>query len=232
MYTYPVPRRTTLRLCSLILAAAAAAACASSGTASSGLAAPDAAGEPAPLIQPGAPGSSNRAIAADQAADLSKVQATAADVTFMQGMIGHHSQALEMVELLEKNSQSDDMKRMALRIKISQDDEIKMMKDWLTAHGKPLPDAHAHHTHAGMMPGMLTPEQMEKLAAAKGKEFDALFLEYMIQHHEGALTMVKELMATPGAAQDGDIYAFASDVDADQAMEISRMGAMLRELRK
>ena len=83
-----------------------------------------------------------------------------------------------------------------------------------------------------MMPGMLTPEQMEKLAAAKGKAFDALFLEYMIQHHEGALTMVKELFATPGAAQEGDIFAFASDVDADQAMEISRMGAMLRELRK
>lgn len=217
---------------SLVLIAAAGTACASSGTASSGTAVPAATGEPAPLIQPGAPGSANKTVAAEQAADLSKVQATAADVTFMQGMIGHHSQALEMVALLETNSQSDDMKRMALRIKISQDDEIAMMKDWLTARGKPLPDAHAHHTHAGMMPGMLTPEQMEKLAAAKGKAFDALFLEYMIQHHEGALTMVKELFATPGAAQEGDIFAFASDVEADQQMEIDRMGALLRELQK
>jgi uncharacterized protein (DUF305 family) len=224
----------TIRLFLLLLSAAAGAACASSGTASSGTAVPatTATGETAPLIQPGAPGAANRTVGAEQAADLSKVQATEADVKFMQGMIGHHAQALEMVELLEKNSQSDDMKRMALRIKISQDDEIGMMKDWLTARGKPLPDAHAHHTHEGMMPGMLTPEQMQKLAAARGKEFDALFLEYMIQHHEGALTMVKELFATPGAAQEGDVFAFASDVDADQAMEISRMGAMLRELRK
>jgi uncharacterized protein (DUF305 family) len=222
------------RLLSLVLAAAAGAACASSGTAS-GTAVPatqTADTGAAPLIQPGAPGSANKPIAAEQAADLSKVQATDADVKFMSGMIGHHAQALEMVDLLDKNSLSDDMKRMALRIRISQEDEIAMMKDWLKARGKPLPDPHAHHTHEGMMPGMLSPEQMQKLAAARGKEFDALFLEYMIQHHEGALTMVKELFATPGAAQEGDVFAFASDVDADQAMEISRMGAMLRELRK
>jgi uncharacterized protein (DUF305 family) len=229
-----VPLRVRTCLLGLILAAATAAACASSGTAAApAVPAPPTADDGAvPLIQPGAPGAANKSIAAEQAADLSKVQATDADVKFMQGMIGHHSQALEMVDLLEKNSQSDEMKRMALRIKISQADEIEMMQQWLVAHGKPLPDPHAHHTHDGMMPGMLTPEQMEKLAAAKGRAFDALFLEYMIQHHEGALTMVKELFATPGAAQDGDTYAFASDVDADQAMEIARMSAMLRELRK
>lgn len=186
-----------------------------------------------PLIQPGAPGQANRTVGEAQATDLSQVRHTEADVKFMQGMIGHHAQALEMVALLDTRTRSEDMKRLALRIRISQDDEIVMMKRWLTVRGAALPDEHAHHMHgATLMPGMLTQDEMAKLAAATGPAFDALFLEYMIKHHEGALSMVKDLFATPGAGQEGDIFAFASDVDADQAMEISRMGAMLRELRK
>jgi uncharacterized protein (DUF305 family) len=183
----------------------------------------------APLLQPGAPGAATRTISADQAADLSKVQFTAADVRFMQGMIGHHAQAIEMVALLPSRTASEDMKKLALRIQVSQDDEIAMMKRWLEDRRQALPDPHAHHGHgATLMPGMLTADEMARLAAASGVEFDKLFLAGMIRHHEGALIMVQELYASgQGAGQESDIYAFASDVDADQRMEIERMRGML-----
>ena len=124
------------------------------------------------------------------------------------------------------------MKLLAKRIEVSQIDEIGMMKAWLQARGEPLPDAHAHHAgdHA-LMPGMLTQAEMKRLASAKGVEFDRLFLEGMIKHHLGALTMVKELFSSPGAGQDAEIFAFASEVDADQSMEIDRMSAMLATLK-
>ena len=190
-------------------------------------------GTPPPLVQPGAPGAASREITADTAIDLSRVQATSADITFMQGMIGHHAQALEMTALVPSRTSHDDMKKLAERIAVSQADEIKMMEHWLQARGQGVPGAHALHTHGAMlMPGMLTGEQMARLSAAQGAEFDRLFLEGMIQHHAGALTMVRDLFATPGAGQEADIFAFASDVDADQRMEIARMGAMLGELQK
>jgi uncharacterized protein (DUF305 family) len=148
-------------------------------------------------------------------------------------MIGHHAQAIEMTGLLETRTASNDMKKLAQRIEVSQADEIRMMREWLERRGAGVPAEHAHHeTGAPLMPGMLTPEEMRRLAAATGPAFDKLFLEYMIRHHEGALVMVTKLFSTPGAAQDPDIYAFASDVDADQRMEISRMAAMLKELQK
>lgn len=151
----------------------------------------------------------------------------------MQGMIGHHAQALELSALVYANSQSDEMKMLAKRIEVSQLDEMQMMKEWLTARGEALPDEHAHHAgdHA-LMPGMLTQAEMKALAAARGAEFDRLFLLGMIKHHQGALTMVRELFATPGAGQDAEIFAFASDVDADQSMEIDRMSAMLAGLKQ
>jgi uncharacterized protein (DUF305 family) len=185
------------------------------------------------IIQPGAPGESSRVVTAEKAADLSKVQHTPADVRFMQGMIGHHAQAVEMVALLPGRTGSEDLRKLALRIEVSQADEMKMMQDWLLARGQQLPDPHAHHAPgAPLMPGMLTAEEMRRLAEAKGREFDRLFLEYMIKHHDGALIMVQELFSQPGAGQEADIFAFASDVDADQRMEIDRMGAMLKELQK
>jgi uncharacterized protein (DUF305 family) len=151
----------------------------------------------------------------------------------MQGMIGHHAQAVEMVELLKTRTASEDLKKLALRIEVSQLDEINMMQRWLQDRGQAAPDVHAMHMHgATLMPGMLTAEEMAQLAAAKGPEFDRLFLLGMIKHHGGAITMVEELFATPGAGQESEIFAFASDVDADQRMEIDRMGAMLRELQK
>jgi uncharacterized protein (DUF305 family) len=185
------------------------------------------------LVQPGAPGQPTQNISPAKATDLSRVQATPADIAFMQGMIGHHAQAIEMTNLLATRTESDDMRKLAKRIELSQADEIKMMQEWLRNHGQAAPSEHEHHMHPGMlMPGMLTPEQMEQLAAARAAAFDKLFLQFMIRHHDGALVMVHDLFATPGAAQDSDIFAFASDVDADQRMEIERMGAMLKELEK
>ena len=216
------PISFSLRLVAVVLVAISGASCRSA----------DVAGGP-PIVQPGAPGESSHTIDAAKAADLSRVQYTPADVKFMQGMIGHHAQAIEMTDLLATRTASDDMRKLAHRIELSQADEIKMMKRWLEARGQAVPSEHAHHMHgATLMPGMLTPEEMSHLADAKGAEFDRLFLEYMIKHHEGALTMVKELFATPGAAQESEMFGFASDVDADQRMEIDRMGAMLREYQK
>ena len=186
---------------------------------------------PPPIVQPGAPGQPSRTVTASAAAKAPAF--TGADVKFMQGMIHHHAQALDMVELLKSRTASEDMRKLAHRIELSQADEINMMRKWLEGHGQDVPGEHAHHmAGAPMMPGMLTEAQMDQLAAAKGPAFDRLFLEFMIQHHAGALTMVKDLFAAPGAAQDSDVFAFASDVDADQRIEIARMSAMLKELQK
>jgi uncharacterized protein (DUF305 family) len=177
--------------------------------------------------------------------DLTRVGVTPADVRFMRGMISHHAQAVEMVELLKTRTRREDVKLLGARIEASQRDEIAMMRAWLDARGQAVPDAdplHAHHAdHAGggpaeslsmLMPGMLTADQMSELASASGAAFDRLFLSGMIRHHEGALTMVQELFAAPGAAQDSEMFAFASDVDADQRMEMSRMRALLNEVEK
>jgi uncharacterized protein (DUF305 family) len=211
-----------MRRLAIALSAAAATACGAATSSTS-----------PPILQPGAPGQDSRVVTATAAADQSRVQATPADVAFMQGMIHHHSQALDMTALLFTNSNSEEMKTLARRIDISQKDEIGFMRHWLAARGAEVPGEHAHHMPgAPLMPGMLTPAEMATLAAAKGPEFDRLFLEGMIKHHGGALTMVAELFATRGAAQESEIFGFASDVDADQRMEIARMGAMLKELQK
>jgi uncharacterized protein (DUF305 family) len=186
-----------------------------------------------PIVQPGAPGQASKVISAAAASDLSKVDYTGADIKFMQGMIGHHAQALEMVELLKTRSASDDLKKLALRIELSQDDEIKMMQHWLEARGQQVPNRMAMHMHgAALMPGMLSPDEMKRLEEARGAEFDRLFLEGMIKHHGGALSMVRELVDTPGAAQESEVFAFVSDVEADQRMEIDRMGAMLATIKE
>jgi uncharacterized protein (DUF305 family) len=184
-----------------------------------------------PIVQPGAPGESSRVITVEKAVDLRGVQATAADVQFMQGMIGHHQQAIEMTDLLKTRTRDDVMRKLGQRIEISQADEIHMMQRWLTVRSQAVPDEHAIHLHgATLMPGMLTPEEMNRLAAARGPAFDRLFLEGMIKHHGGALTMVEELFSHEGAGQDSEMFTFASDVDADQRAEIARMGALLQEL--
>ncbi len=154
---------------------------------------------------------------------------TAADARFMQGMIGHHAQALAMTALVTERTAHPGVRLLAERISVSQTDEIAWMEQWLKERGEALPGHGAHHGAGhGMMPGMLSPEQMAELAAARDAEFDRLFLRYMIQHHEGALVMVAELNATPGAGQEPAAAQFASEVDSDQRMEIARMRAMLK----
>lgn len=186
-----------------------------------------------PIVQPGPPGQPSQIIAATRASDLSQVQYTTADVTFMQRMFGHHAQALDMVALVPSRTSADDLRKLALRIDLSQRDEMKMMREWLQARGQPIPESHAHHiSGATLMPGMLTPEEMERLVAATGAGFDRLFLEGMIRHHAGAITMVHDLFAAHGAGQAPEIFSYASDVEADQRMEIDRMGSLLEELRK
>jgi uncharacterized protein (DUF305 family) len=185
--------------------------------------------QPAPIVQPGAPGQPSTTIDAARAVDLSRVRFTSADVEFMQGMISHHAQAIEMTELLATRTGRPEMRKLAQRIDISQADEIRMMQEWLMVRGQIAPEQHAHHREAMVMPGMLTPEQMTRLAAATGPEFDRLFLEGMIAHHQGALSMIEALMKQPGAAQESEIFGFVSDVESDQSAEIERMSAMLRE---
>ena len=182
------------------------------------------------LIQPGAPGAPSHVISVAKATDLSNVQATKADIEFMQGMIHHHLQAIDMTNLLAQNTQSEDMRKLGLRMSLSQSDEINMMRRWLQVRGQEAPGDHANHMPgAPVMPGMLSPEEMAKLGVAKGKEFDTLFLRGMIKHHTGALVMVDDLFKTEGAGQQSEIFAFATDVEADQRADIDRMTAMLAE---
>ena len=221
-----------MRIHLVVLIGFAAAAC-RSAPAQGTKTAPGAVDPKPPIVQPGAPGQASKVITAEQASDLSQVQYTGDDIKFMQGMIGHHAQAIQMVALVPSRTQSEDLKKLALRIDLSQQDEIKMMESWLRGRGQQVPGPGVHRMNgAPMMPGMLTPEEMERLAAAKGAEFDRLFLQGMIKHHAGAIPMVQELFATDGAGQTPEIFSYASDVDADQRMEIDRMGSMLKELQK
>jgi uncharacterized protein (DUF305 family) len=180
-----------------------------------------------------------------QAKAPSKTQAapryTAADVQFMQEMIGHHAQAIVMANMAPTHGASPQVSLFCKKILRSQSDEIDLMQTWLRDHGEAVPDpADPHGGHAGhagmdmsmgdhqmLMPGMLTPEQLAQLDRARGKEFDRLFLTFMIQHHEGALTMVKTLFDSPGAGQTPEIFGYATGVDADQRAEIERMKGML-----
>ena len=174
------------------------------------------------------------AIAEARADSLSRPY-VAADVAFMTGMVGHHAQAIEMAQLAPARGASPAVQRLAARIINAQQDEITLMQQWLADRQKPIPPAtsmtHAGgHAHHAMMPGMLSAEQMRQLAAARGTEFDRLFLTFMIQHHQGAVVMVKELFSTPGAGQDHTVFKFASDVNVDQTTEINRMQQMLASL--
>ena len=184
-----------------------------------------------PIVQPGAPGEPSRLISAADASNLANIGFTNADVKFMQGMISHHAQATEMTALLAAQSDSDVMQRLAQRIEISQEDEIAMMQEWLRSREQTVttPDAH-HAADWEPMPGMVSREDMARLREATGVEFDELFLQLMIEHHRGAVTMVATLLRQRGSAQDSQLYAFTTDVTADQNMEIDRMNDMLSEL--
>ena len=154
----------------------------------------------------------------------------------MQGMIMHHSQAVEMTALISSHTENKELRSLGARISSSQSDEIKFMRRWLAARGEPVAMATAEmsgmdmsHQPMALMPGMLTPAQMNALRKAKGAEFDHLFLTGMIQHHDGALTMVKDLFDTAGAGQDAELFNFATDADNSQRAEIKIMQNMLEK---
>ena len=159
---------------------------------------------------------------------------TQADVRFMQGMIAHHAQAITLSALVPERAGSGAVRLVAGRIGRSQGDEIALMERWLAEHGQEIPDPALEYRlpsqaagAAVMMPGMLTPEELGELEVASGAAFDRLFLIYMIRHHEGALTMVRELFESEGAGEEAVIFEFAVDVDSDQRIEIARMVRML-----
>jgi len=183
------------------------------------------------VVQPGAPGQPSRTLPPSTRATLPP--RSPKDVEFMQGMIMHHAQAVEMTALIESHTGNNDLRLLGARISKSQSDEIEFMKRWLVSRGEPLlmpmPEMPGMDmsSHPMLMPGMLTAKQMEALRKAKGKEFDQLFLTGMIQHHNGALIMVKDLFDTAGAGQDAELFNFTTDVDSGQRAEIRIMQTML-----
>lgn len=189
------------------------------------------------IVQPGAPGQATRKLPSTTRPTLPSTGKK--DIEFMQGMIMHHAQAVEMTDMIAERTDNRDLKLIGERISKSQSDEIAFMKRWLEARGQSTEmkmsggDNHSVHAHGAQpavshqMPGMLSAEQMKALKNAKGTEFDHLFLKGMIQHHEGALVMVKDLHDTPGTAQDAELFNFASDVDSGQRAEIKTMQNLL-----
>ena len=186
----------------------------------------------APIVQPGAPGDPARELSADEAIEIAVTGYSPDDVQFMQDMIPHHHQAIEMAELVAERTNRSEILDVAGRINASQGDEIEFMQNWLRDRGQRVPDPTEHaamHTDHKMA-GMATPEQMAELAAAEGTDFDRLFLALMITHHEGAVTMVEELLEQPGSAYDPVLFEFTTDVTNDQTAEIERMNALLVSL--
>lgn len=206
-----------LRRCAAVVAAGAATACAPAPAPESG---------PAP-----APATADTAHRHHAPASAQATDSGSADVRFIQHMIPHHAQALAMTALVPSRTTRTDIRMIAERITVSQRDEIATMQHWLEARGEAVPpvdtaDAvRAAARHAGMA-GMLTPDQLNQLAATRGQEFDRLFLTYMIQHHRGAVTMVAELLSV-GGAQEPQLFGIASEVESDQLMEIARMERIL-----
>ncbi len=191
---------------------------------------------PAPVIQPGPPGTASRALPPSTTGVVP--QDSPDDIEFMQGMIMHHAQAVEMTALIPSHTQNPEIRSLGARISLSQSDEMKFMKRWLAARGQPdsmampgMPDMDMSGKPMHAMPGMLTPKQMDALRNARGAKFDDLFLTGMIQHHNGALIMVKDLFDQPGSGQGADLFNFATDADNTQRAEIRIMQNMLKEKR-
>ena len=213
------------------------AACAALATTASGQQTPDPSGASAPIVQPGAPGTPSKRLP-----DSTTGQTTARsgeDIEFMQGMIMHHGQAVEMTAWIPSHTENQAIRTLGARISRSQSDEMNFMKRWLVLRGQPIsmsmpamPGMDMKGDAMPPMPGMLTESQMEALDHARGAEFDRLFLTGMIQHHNGALIMVKQLFDTPGAGQDADIFDFATDADNTQRAEIRIMQGMLQDISK
>jgi uncharacterized protein (DUF305 family) len=172
--------------------------------------------------------------------DLVRQPYSQADIDFMSGMIPHHAQAVLIAGWAASHGARPDLRILCERQVVAQRDEIEFMRNWLRDRGEPVPAANATHhrmkmngvEHDMLMPGMLTPEELARLDKARGAEWDRLFLQAMIRHHEGAIKMVDDLFASYGALQDDDVYKLASDIHADQSIEIERMQKMLEEPEK
>lgn len=193
-----------------------------------------AANEPA-IVQPGAPGEPSRRISADEVDTKAATRYTRDDVAFVQGMIHHHGQALLMANWVPRRSASRDVPVLARRMEISQESEIELMQQWLKDRGIEPRDVsdHGGHDHGsgkGLPPGMLTVAQLGRLYTAKGEAFDRLFLRYMIHHHRGALTMVRDLRARNGGMEP-ELDNMIREIEADQETEIGRMRVLLGESR-
>lgn len=183
-------------------------------------------GPTAPVVQLGAPGETNRVVTSQDAGPT--VTYSALDVTFMQEMIGHHRQALEMTALIDGRSDRDAITRLGERITVAQTDEIAQMESWLTSRGETVPEQDDHGEHAAMMPGMLTDAELDQLGAATGDDFDTLLLQYMIRHHEGAIRMAQTL-TDAGGAQESEAFQISQAITSDQSVEVSRMKSMLAD---
>ena len=183
----------------------------------------------APIIKPGRPGEAATELSADEAIKIADTSYSPADVQFMTDMIPHHHQALQMAELVADRTNTQELLDIAGRINASQADEIEFMQGWLRDRGEAVPNPSEHHAMhmSHMMAGMATAEQMQELAGAESTEFDRLFLTLMIRHHEGAVTMVDELLDQPGAAYDPILFEFTGDIVNDQEAEIEKMSALL-----
>jgi len=182
------------------------------------------------ILQAGAPGQASMPLTLGELASIVQPTHNQADVDFMQGMIHHHTQALEMAGLIQTRTKSTELYDLGRRITISQEDEIVFMHRWLSDRGEDAPQTEMHH-RASIMPGMLNQEEMQLLQNSADKSFDRLFLEGMIKHHQGALTMVATLFNTSGAGVEPEIFQFAYHVDSDQYIEIERMATMLNARR-
>jgi uncharacterized protein (DUF305 family) len=182
-----------------------------------------------PIVQPGAPGQGSRDLTVEEAAEIAKNSYSPDDVRFMQDMIPHHSQAVQMAALVKERTNNPGVRDIASRIDAAQADEIEFMQGWLAERGENVPEPSAHHAmHMSHdMAGMATPTQMAELSDAEGIDFDRLFLSLMIAHHEGALTMVDDLLEQPGSAYDPVLLDFTTDIVNDQESEIERMNTML-----
>ena len=222
-------RSNLFRIAAAALATLGLSACASARASTPQ---PPTAPAPLPVVR------TDSAAMAKAQADSARYPYTQADIRFMTGMVGHHAQAIAMSNLAPTHGANSSIQTLAGRIINAQTDEIRIMQQWLVDRRQPIPDANTmgmKHTMGGMehvmlMPGMLSEEQMKQLDAARGTEFDRLFLTFMIQHHRGALAMVKELFGSYGAGQDLTVFKFAADANVDQTTEIARMQRMLDAL--
>jgi uncharacterized protein (DUF305 family) len=211
------------RIVALFVALALVAGCSSDDD--------DAAENTAPVVQLGGPGETNRVLTEEEAGELAGPAYTEADVAFVHGMIAHHEQALAMTALVEARAGRDDLDLLAERMDVSQRDEIVQLETWLSDRSEEATvDDGTHVAHDELMPGMLTIEEFAQLEAAHGAEFDRLFLQYMIRHHEGAVVMVEQLLTGGEGGQESQVFQLAQHVGMDQQVEIARMKQVLSEL--